>query len=460
DTAFMQFSRKSFLEYVQHYATELHKTDPSFQVASNWAFTSFMPQPVNVDVDFISGDLTPNNSVINAGFEARCIASQALKYNLPWDIMSWAFSMNWDRTSVQSQKSVTQLTQEAAEIIAVGGGFQCYFTQNRDASIRPWQIPVMKGLSDFMRARKAFCRNAKPIPQVAIVYSTFDKYMRSKNVFTNGGLDEIRGITNLLMDAQQSVQVLSEHHLTGNLQQYPLIVIPETEYLDSSFKNELINYVRNGGHLLVIGTNAIPLIAKEAGVELDGEIKKSTTWLGFNHFMTALDGNYQPVILPATAKAIGSIYTKQDLRFPSVPAGAVIPCGKGIIGVVFTDLGLNYTSNQSFLQRDFIQAMVRETFKEPKLIVNGSHLVHVVLNTLNDKTIVHLINAGGEHANRNNYSYDELPALSNITVRLRQSRPGAVMLEPAHKKLKFDYQDGEVIVQVPSVDVHSMLVLQ
>ena len=148
-----------------------------------------MPQPVNVDVDFISGDLTPNNSVINAGFEARCIASQAQKYNIPWDIMSWGFSMNWDRTSVQSQKSITQLTQEAAEIIAVGGGFQCYFTQNRDASIRPWQVPVMKGLAEFMRERQAFCRNAAPVPQVAVLYSAFDKYMRSNSLFSNGGLD-------------------------------------------------------------------------------------------------------------------------------------------------------------------------------------------------------------------------------------------------------------------------------
>jgi hypothetical protein len=374
--------------------------------------------------------------------------------------MSWAFSMNWDRTSLQSQKSVTQLTQEAAEIIAVGGGFQCYFTQNRDASIRPWQVPVMKGLGDFMRARKRFCRGAKPVPQVAVLYSSFDKYMRSNNLFSNGGLDDIRGITNLLMDAQQSVQVLSEHHLTGNLQQYPLIVIPETQYLDSSFRNELIQYANNGGHLLVIGTKAIPLIEKETGLQLNGPVKKSNTWLGFNNFMTALEGQYQPVNLPSNAKSIGSIYTVQDLRFPSVPAGAIIPYGKGTIAVVLMDLGKNYSENQSSLQRDFLLAMVNESFKDPKLVVSGSHLVHVVLNTLNDSTIVHLINAGGQHANRNNYSYDELPALPNITVTLRHTKPRSVMLEPAHKKLAFDYKNGQVIVKVPSVEVHSMIVIR
>ena len=210
----------------------------------------------------------------------------------------------------------------------------------------------------------------------------------------------------------------------------------------------------------MIGTNSIPLIEKEIGLQLNGPVKKSNTWLGFNNFMTALEGQYQPVNLPSNAKSLGSIYTVQDLRFPSVPAGAIIPYGKGTIAVVLMDLGKNYSENQSSLQRDFLLAMVNESFKDPKLVVSGSHLVHVVLNTLNDSTIVHLINAGGQHANRNNYSYDELPALSNITVTLRHTKPGSVMLEPAHKKLAFDYKNGQVIVHVPPVEVHSMIVIQ
>ena len=165
------------------------------------------------------------------------------------------------------------------------------------------------------------------------------------------------------MDAQQSVQVLSEHHLTGNLNQYPLIVIPETEYLDSSFRNELLQYASTGGHLLVIGTKSIPLIQKEAGLQLNGAVKESTTWLGFNNSMTAFRGIYQPVTLPANAKTIGSLHTVQDLRFPSVPAASIFPYGKGTIAVVFTDLGVNYLENQSSLQRDFVAAIVRKALR-------------------------------------------------------------------------------------------------
>src|SRR5205085_11126039 len=116
-------------------------------------------------------------------------------------------------------------------------------------------------------------------------------------------------------------------------------------------------------------------------------------WLGYNNSMTALDGDYQPVTMASNVKTIGSLYTVQDLRFPSVPAASITVYGKGTIATVFTDLGENYNKNQSSLQRDFLQAMVNESFKDPKLMVTGSHLVHVVLNTLNNKTIIHLINA-------------------------------------------------------------------
>jgi len=459
DTGFMQFSRRSFLDYVQHYATSLHKADPSFQVASNWAFTSFMPQPVNVDVDFISGDLTPNNSVVNAGFEARCIASQALKYNIPWDIMSWGFSMSWDRNSLQSQKSVTQLTQEAAEIIAVGGGFQCYFTQNRDASIRPWQIPVMKGLADFMRARQPYCRNAKPVPQVAVLYSSFDKNMRSGSLFTNGGLDAIRGITNVLLDAQQSVQVLSEHQLSGNMQEFPVIVLPDTKYLESSFRAELLEYAKNGGHLLLIGEHAVNLFAKESNIQVKADTVKSTRWLGFNGSMTALEG-YFPTVTNTGGVAIGSLFQVQDLRYPSVPASTRNSYGKGTITSVFANLGVNYLSNQSYLQRDFIEALVHDSYKQPLLEVKGSHLVHVVLNKVNDSTVLHLINVGGQHANASNYSYDELPPIGPVKVALRQPKPHTVTLEPAHRKLPFEYKNGQLLITVPSVAIHNILIIK
>ncbi len=160
---FTEFCREGFRKYLQHYVAAIHKHNPDFEVASNWAYSSFMPEPVTTDVDYISGDYPMQNSVNAARFEARCIAPQGM----PWDLMAWAFAGRW-KDPCHSTKTIPQLQQEAAIVLALGGGFQAYFKQKRDGSIFPWQMKLMAETGAFCRAREAVCHKAEPVPQVAL----------------------------------------------------------------------------------------------------------------------------------------------------------------------------------------------------------------------------------------------------------------------------------------------------
>ena len=51
------------------------------------------------------------------------------------------------------------------------------------------------------------------------------------------------------------------------------------------------------------------------------------------------------------------------------------------------------------------------------------------------------------------------PPIAGISVTLRHAKPTSVMLEPAHKKIPFDYSNGQLIIHVPPVNVHSILVI-
>lgn len=121
-----------FREHLKTYVDAIHVSNPGFQITSNWAYSSMMPERVTIDVDYLSGDVTPQNGVYRSAFEARCLARQGK----PWDLMAWGFSWNGGEMPM-SVKSAAQLKQEAAEIIAMGGGVQFYFQQNRDLSIKP-----------------------------------------------------------------------------------------------------------------------------------------------------------------------------------------------------------------------------------------------------------------------------------------------------------------------------------
>ncbi|MBK7713078.1 MAG: hypothetical protein IPJ37_20665 [Bacteroidales bacterium] len=84
--------------------------------------------------------------------------------------MAWGFSWN-GAIMPMSIKTAVQLKQEAAEIMAMGGGVQFYFQQNRDLSIKPWLGTMLSEIGTFCRERQQYCHKAKAIPQIALLFS-------------------------------------------------------------------------------------------------------------------------------------------------------------------------------------------------------------------------------------------------------------------------------------------------
>jgi hypothetical protein len=117
-----EFNRAGFRHYLRRYVDALKNSHPQLEVISNWAFSDHMPEPVTAQVAALSGDFSPSDSVNSARFSGRCLENQGQ----PWDLMSWSFTGKPRR-----QKSAVQLQQEAAEILALGGGYQAYFTAER-----------------------------------------------------------------------------------------------------------------------------------------------------------------------------------------------------------------------------------------------------------------------------------------------------------------------------------------
>jgi len=174
----MQFHREGFRKYLRHYVAAIRTVYPDFQICSNWAFTHHMAEPVSVALDFLSGDYSTNNSVNSARFAGRYLAWQGV----PWDLMAWSFSHN-SSPPPWEQKPAIQLKREAAVVLALGGGFQAYYTQNRDGSVRLDELKVMAEVADFARARQPYCHHSVQIPQVALLLSTSDYQRNAGNLF-------------------------------------------------------------------------------------------------------------------------------------------------------------------------------------------------------------------------------------------------------------------------------------
>ncbi len=218
---FVEFNRSAFRQFVAKYIDGIHQYNPGFQITSNWAYSSMMPEPVKIGVDFLSGDVAGQNCVYNAAYQARCMALQGK----PWDLMSWSFTYDFD-VQVGRPKSLVQLEQEAAEVMSMGGGFQCYWTQNRDGSIKPNYFSLMGKLGSFCRDRESFCKDAKTIPQIGLWYSTHSQRNRTDQVY-GWNITHLEGDLSMLLDGQNNMEILLDHYLKEHIGEYPLIVIPE-----------------------------------------------------------------------------------------------------------------------------------------------------------------------------------------------------------------------------------------
>ena len=70
---------------------------------------------------------------------------------------------------------------------------------------------------------------------------------------------------------------------------YPLIVVPEWEYLEPSFKDELVAYVKGGGNLLLIGAKTVALFQAELVRSDDATLLQQDC---FCAFIAPRDGRY------------------------------------------------------------------------------------------------------------------------------------------------------------------------
>ena len=412
------FHREAFRRYLRAYLAEVKAKAPSFQVASNWAFTDHMPEPVSAPVEYISGDYSRNNSVNSARYSARFMAAQGI----PWDLMAWSFA---DRADGQgwAQKPGPQLCREAACVLAQGGGFQAYITQERDGSVNLEKIAPMAETAKFCRARQALSHRSTPIPQIALFCPTESHYDYFDSV--GGALFPMitwqRPILERLLEANYSVEIFATAALCEKIADYPLVVIFRAHVLPPELKAKVAEYVRGGGSVLLIGaesTNAAADVLAEGETvdleERDGGWLLRECKLGAGRF----------VLMP----------TPEDRHAEVVNA----------TGAPFAEL---------------LQIATRRLFPAPLVeFATPEPLDVTVARAPDGRFTVHLVNVSGPHAQAG--LIDKIDPVVDVATTLRlPERPKRLRLEPSGVDLPFDWADGAAKFTVPSVPLHEIIVV-
>lgn len=450
----LEFFRQGFRDYVNRYAAETKKTAPNFQVASNWLFTSFVPEKVTAGVDFISGDYSPSDSVNTARFEARCIMNQ----NKPWDLMAWGFNI---QDGYHVCKTAEQLKQEGAVVVALGGGFQIYNKQ-LTGTIQDFIIPNMKEVAEFAREREKWCFKAKAVPDVGVIYSTKGFYANKNNIFTCYGdkiVEDMKSWTLYLCDCGFSTEILMTHQLLGRMSGYQLLVLPDWAVIEDELKTELLEYVANGGSLIAGGPNAAKLFEKELGVRI-GELDKETViYMEHNNMLAGMETIHAQVE-PQKAEVFGKLYMTDSRNGAYTPAATISEYGKGKIAGVYYRNGNGYLQSKAAAVRDFIGALALE-ISEPQLQLEAPKCIDASLMKKDGKLMINLLNTAGEHGDVRVRTFDVIPAVHGITVKLRiKEKPKSVTLQPENILAGFTYENGLLTILVEKLKIHAIIVIE
>ncbi|MBE6667471.1 MAG: hypothetical protein E7607_04075 [Ruminococcaceae bacterium] len=474
---YREYHRELFRRYVRHYVDTLHAKYPDVQIASNWSFSDHMPEKICANVDFLSGDLNPNNSLHSARYAARALAQQ----NHPWDLMSWNFRIRVGDRSACAAKHVNQILQEAAAVISLGGAYQNYIMQFKDGSPNLKEVRSLTKLSEFMREREPYCFRGTPVHEAALLLSTYDRKRESKRLYSRTGYEKIMGMTALLCDIGQSLEIVCEHTLEKGCEPYKMIVVPELYCgLADDTVDMLLEYAKNGGNLVISGKNTCYFFAN-AGIPLNvtnmpeffGEGEKAYDNGGDNghgknapaeyksYFFT-LDGNefgalFSPCELSSdNGESVAYVHT--NIRSPKASLAVEIPYGNGRITAIGFDIGSQYLNGTQYLHRTLMKKITERLYTPLVKVESVLGRLEIVPLLKDEKLMIQLVNAGGSHDNPYSATDDYIPPVLDtcISIELPQ-KPIKLMLQPENRSLPFIYKNGRAYVRIDRIDIHSII---
>ncbi len=454
----LELNRARFRRYVRHYVDRLHSSRPGFQIASNWLYSSFVPERPELPVDFISGDYLGNASISTARLEARYMAQTGK----PWDLMAWGFADANSNPVGLVHKPAVQLEQEASVVLAQGGGFQIYYQPTRAGRLDERVVAAAARVGAFCRERQAFCHRSETVPEVGVLFSTTSLYSKTGRTFGGwgGAIDPARGALDALLENHWSVDVLPEWRLGGISARYPVVIVPDWPDVGSEARDVLIAYAKQGGKLVVLGAENVILFRDVLGATISGPAAQEESFIPGEEVFANVTGLWQPAEPGPGARAIFQRYPTYDAMRDGQCAATIAPCGKGTIAAVYGPLGRVFAATHAPAVRQ-VFARIVERLYAPLVTLDAPPTVEVSIRRKSGRLFVHLVNTTGMQVAGSYSAIDFVPPVGPLRLSVRLSeRPGRVTLEPEGRELAGQWKDGRWTGTVNRIAIHAAVAFQ
>ena len=438
---FLELNRDQFRRYVKHYVDALHETHPEFQIASNWLYTTYVPERPTLPIDFISGDYLGNASMATARLEARYLSA----VDKPWDLMAWGFQSARNNAVGPVHKNREHIMQEAAVVLAQGGGFQVYYTPTRTGYFDDKLIDTMASVAKFCRDRQAFSHKTETVPQAGLLFSGHSLYKTANKMF--GGWPgqytaPARGVLAALIENHFPVDVIPDWKLRETMKAYELIVVPDWLDIGTETLQALQSY---RGKLVIIGAENARLFG------MAGAASDQPAWIVGRDLVGSLRGAWVDNI---DGEVIEQRYPTTDTTRDARPAAIL----KGATVFIPGPFGTAFSQTHAPAARQFLKRVIDRVWK-PGIEVEAPPTIELVLRRRGRQTILHLNNATNMQVAGDYATTDFIPPVGPVDIKLKlPDRPRIVRLQPDVTGLQGSWANGTWTGRVPSVHIHSAVV--
>ncbi len=240
-----------------------------------------------------------------------------------------------------------------------------------------------------------------------------------------------------------------------------VVVVPEGPDLGPEARARLLAYAAEGGAVMVVGPSAAHAWAEGLGVTLRRPLSEGEAWLLLDEGRALVRGAAAGVRVEGPAEGIGRLAADPDGDAPWGPAATVIDYGQGRLAGVYADLGRWWLEGASPAVRRLLDRVLRRLVPDPLVELGEDVAVDVVVGRQQGRLLVHLVNVGGPHADPRVETFERVPPIQNLEVRVRlPARPERVFRQPGNRHLPFHYRDGVVQVALDRVEVHEILAFE
>ena len=471
----------NWLEYVKWYAERyenffakatkaIYDADPNISTYFNWVWSYKQPYKPVPHIGRLACDLIPAGEII------AMITKYFAGTGFPFDFFTGRFLHGLGEWNNQTEET---LKFAAASTVANGGSFYLIDRQLPDGSLQDRAYEAMNNVFSFLQERRDYLCDTAHVPEIALLHSYThvigDKMQFFPEADTRADrLKPYEGAIRMFLENARHITALNEERIQEKINEYKVVIVPETEFLDAKLKNSLFDFVKKGGKLLITQSGDEAQTDKDildfVGVDYSGHTETDYGYFEWKNKGPILTRGHSAVIKPkkgteeilkfippqscGSRKTFGHGFAPHDK--PNGTAAAVSKkVGKGEVIYISMPLFRSYQEYQVPQIKDLIFSMIDRLMPEPVFKVSTPAQVEATALRKNDDLIVHLVNHSGKVRLGGYYypSIEYMPEIRNITVEIKLTDNDQKIISlPAKKEIEYKMENGYAKFEIPSLE--------